>query len=284
MSTRVACVQSNVVFNDPQANAANCIAKLGALKKQGVDLAVFPEAFLTGYCVTTLEEAMLLALPLESDRYQRVTNAPAVVSEIQEACTKYDIFAVVGLLTTDGTDIYNTALLFDPEGTTYRYNKTHLPHLGADRFTIGGWDLPVFETKIGKIGILICFDIRVPEAARTLALNGAEIIVLPTNWPVGSETSPAHFTVVRAAENRVFLATANRVGAENGTTFIGQSGIYGLTGETIAKASDDKEEIICADIDLELAQDKRTVNIPGEYELDYFGCRRPGLYSKITKL
>lgn len=282
MPIRVACVQCDVVFNDPRANADLCLKKLAELKQQGVDLAIFPEAFLTGYCADSLDEAMAMALPLESDRYHRLTNAPHVVTEIQEACQRLDIHAVVGLLATDGTDVYNAALLFEPEGTVHRYDKTHLPHLGADRFTIGGWHLEPVETKIGVIGMLICFDVRVPEAARVLALGGADLIVLPTNWPVGSETSPAHFTVVRAAENRVFLAAANRVGTERGVTFIGESGIFGPVGEVLAKAGAG-EETILADLDLEQAREKRTVNVPGEYELDYWGARRPGLYTRIAK-
>ena len=282
MTTRVACVQTDVAFNDPSTNAENAIGHLRSLKDTGVDLAIFPEAFLTGYVVGGEDDAMKIALRLENDKQLRVINANEPVKEIQKACQELKMHAIVGLIATDGTDVYNAAVLFEPDGTMRRYFKTHLPFLGVDRFVVPGWDLPVFETEIGKIGIAICYDMRVPEAVRSMALQGADLIALPTNWPVGAETSAEHFGIVRAAENRVFFAACNRVGTENGTTFIGQSGIYGVVGETMAKAGEG-EEVITAVIDLEQARQKRTVNIPGEYELDVMGSRRPSLYGEITK-
>ena len=282
MTIKVACVQTDVAFNDPETNATAAIAHLTKLKDEGIDLAVFPEAYLTGYVVGSGEEAMKIALPLENDRQLRVLNANEPLSQIQKACQELKLHAVVGLITTDGTDVFNAAVLFEPDGTMRRYFKTHLPFLGVDRFVVPGWDLPVFETEIGNIGIIICYDLRVPEAARIMALDGADVILLPTNWPVGAETSADHTVITRAAENRVYVAACNRVGSENGTTFIGRSGIYDVVGGTMAKAGDG-EEVIIAELDLELAREKRTINIPGEYELDVFGSRRPTLYDRITK-
>ncbi len=107
------------------------------------------------------------------------------------------------------------------------------------------------------------------------------MIVLPTNWPDGAIFAPTHIAPVRAAENRVFLATCNRVGNENGFGFVGLSGIYSPTGEALARA-DDRPEIISADLDLSQARTKRTVTIPGKYETDVFGSRRPELYGPLT--
>ncbi|MCH8980184.1 MAG: carbon-nitrogen hydrolase family protein [Armatimonadetes bacterium] len=282
MTIRVACVQTDVAFNDPQTNASVAIAHLKALKEQGVDLAVLPEAFLTGYCVGSAEQALEIALPLESDRLARIRQAPEAVTRIGAACEDLGIHAVVGLIATDGVDVYNTALLFEPEGTIRRYFKTHLPFLGVDRFVVPGWNLPVFETEVGNLGICICYDLRVPEAVRVMALDGADVIVLPTNWPVGAETSADHTALVRAAENRVYVAACNRVGTENGTTFIGRSGIYDVVGGVMQKAGDGEETII-ADLDLDEARNKHTVIIPGEYEFEVMGSRRPGLYDRISK-
>lgn len=282
MTIRVACVQTDVAFNDPATNADRAIGHLRSLKDTGVDLAIFPEAFLTGYVVGDQDDAKKIALRLENDRQLRVINANEPVKEIQKACQELKMHAIVGLIATDGVDVYNAAVLFEPDGTMRRYFKTHLPFLGVDRFVVPGWDLPVFETEIGKIGIAICYDMRVPEAVRSMALQGADLIALPTNWPVGAETSAAHFGIVRAAENRVFFAACNRVGTENGTTFIGQSGIYDVVGTTMAKAGEG-QETITAELDLEQARQKRTINIPGEYEMDIMGSRRPSLYEEITK-
>ncbi|MEX2243893.1 MAG: carbon-nitrogen hydrolase family protein [Fimbriimonadaceae bacterium] len=282
MTIRVACVQTDVAFNDPATNVQRAIAHLRSLKDQGADLVVFPEAYLTGYCVGTHEEARKIAVPLEYDRHLRVTNPSGPVQDLQRACQDIGVRAVVGLIATDGTDVQNAALLFEPDGTVWRYFKTHLPHLGVDRFVVPGWDLPVFETEIGKIGMLVCYDLRVPEAARVLALQGADVIVLPTNWPEGAEMTPAHVAPARALENRVYLATCNRIGTENGVTFIGQSGIYDVVGSEMAKAGSG-EDVIMAELDLSLAREKRTVIRPGEYELDIAGSRRPALYTPIVR-
>ena len=116
MTTRVACVQTDVAFNDPETNATVAIGHLKALKDQGVDLAILPEAFLTGYVVGSVEQAMEIALPLESDRLARIRQAPEPVTRIQAACKDLAIHAVVGLIATDGVDVYNAALLFEPQG------------------------------------------------------------------------------------------------------------------------------------------------------------------------
>ena len=282
MTIKVACVQCDVAFGDPAANAETAIAHLRALKDQGVDLAVFPEAFLTGYVVDSFEDAKRIALPLENDRHLRVINQLGAISTLHLACQEIGIHAVVGAITTDGTDVQNAALLFTPDGTVWRYFKTHLPFLGVDRFVVPGWDLPVFETEIGRIGLLVCYDLRVPEAARSLALDGADLIVLPTNWPVGAELTPAHVAPTRALENRVFVATCDRVGTENGVKFIGQSAIYDVFGREMANAGD-SDAVIVADLDLNLSREKRTVIRPGEYELDVMGSRRSTLYGRLTK-
>jgi predicted amidohydrolase len=155
--------------------------------------------------------------------------------------------------------------------------------LGLDRFVKAGAEIPLFETRLGRIGILICYDLRPPEATRVLALAGADVLVLPTNWPEGAETSAEHVSISRAAENRIFVATCNRVGEENGFRFIGRSKIIHPTGRVLA-AADGVEETLVADLDLREARQKRTVNIPGKYEIDVMGSRRPELYGGLNKL
>jgi predicted amidohydrolase len=256
--------------------------RLRELRAHGVDLAVFPEAFLTGYCFESLDVALAKAVPIEYDSHLRVRNPSGPVRAVMEACQELDMHAVVGTIATDGSVVQNAALLFLPDGTVYRYFKAHLPFLGVDRFVVPGWDLPVFETPLGKIGMLVCYDLRVPEAARVLALAGADLIVLPTNWPEGAELTPAHVAPTRALENCVFVATCDRVGVEGDFRFIGQSGIYDPLGRALVTAGD-AEEVIMADVDLSLAREKRTVIKPGEYELDVTGSRKPGLYGPLSK-
>lgn len=270
---RVACVQSNVVFGDPAANAAKAISDLEFLKEQGVQLAVFPEAFLTGYCVECAEDAGAIGLDASAQN--------SALHRLQQACDRLDMLAVVGYAEAHEGKLYNAAALIEPGQTRRVYRKCHLPELGLDKFVEAGeGPLEVFETRIGKIGVLICFDMRFPEPTRVLALQGADLVVLPTNWPEGAQVSADYIAVARAAENRIFFATCDRVGEENGFRFIGKSKIIDPTGKILASAGD-KEETIIADLDLELARQKRTVAIPGKYETEVFKARRPELYSGL---
>lgn len=266
---RIACAQSNVAFNDPAANIVVLVRRLEAFKRQGVDLAIFPEAFLTGYCVDSLEDAQHIAI----DR--------RVLAPVCDACDRLGITTIVGFAERSGDSVFNAAALIEPNQEPQIYRKSHLPHLGLDRFVHAGDELPVFDTALGRIGILICFDLRIPEAARVLALRGAELIALPTNWPEGAETSAEHVTIARAAENRVFMATCNRVGEENGFRFIGRSKIVAPSGKVLAAAGSDEEVLIC-DVDLAEARIKKNVMIPGKYETAVFDSRRPELYGDIA--
>lgn len=266
----IACAQLDVAYGDPATNTARCQDVLR--RHREADLLVFPEAFLTGYCATTVEEANRIALARDNEW----------IDSIQETVDEVDTLAVVGAVTADRTRLFNSAYLLQPGLPAQIYDKTHLPELGVDKHVCVGRSLPVFDTKLGRIGVLVCFDLRVPEAARTLALKGAELIVLPTNWPVGAHAGPNFMAAARAGENRVFVATCNRVGSENGFEFIGQSGIYDVTGKTLAKASETSEEVIEADVDLSIARSKRNVVRPGEFETEVFATRQPDLYSVIT--
>ncbi|HSI71853.1 MAG TPA: carbon-nitrogen hydrolase family protein [Fimbriimonas sp.] len=269
---KIACVQTNVAFRDPLANAARAVETIHHLRDQGVDLVVFPEAYLTGYCVERVEDAQSLAIPASHE----------ALSQLQEACDESGALCVVGYAESTGDVLRNTVALMEPNTPPRTYSKTHLPHLGYDMFVERGDHLTVFETRLGRIGLIICYDLRPPEAARVLALKGAELIILPTNWPVGAEISAETISVARAVENLVFLATCNRVGEENGFTFIGKSKIIAPNGKVLASA-EAGEEIITAEIDLSQARNKRIVNVPGKYEMDIFGSRNPALYQEIVE-
>lgn len=278
--TRVACAQLDVAFNDPKTNTDRAIQALQECKSKAADLVVFPECFLSGYCVSSAADAASIALPVATQ--QTIPDSTEWLGQIHEECKSLGIFAVVGFAQLDRATLLNSAVLCDPENGIKLYQKTHLPELGYDKFATPGGSLPVFETSLGKIGVLVCFDLRVPEAARTLALKGAELIVLPTNWPEGAHAGPNFMAAARAGENRVFVATCNRVGTENGFSFIGQSGIYDVTGTTLAKASATDEETIMADIDLSVARSKRNVVVAGEFETEVFATRQPDLYKIIS--
>lgn len=271
---RLAVVQANVVFANPAANTTRLENELLSLAERGVDLAVFPEAFLTGYCAGSLDETRRMSIPLAGNDHE-------VWRRIETAVNRTKIGVVVGYAGFQGEQLLNAATMWLPGNGPKTYAKFHLPHLGMDRFVSPGQELPVFETPWGKVGIMICYDLRIPETARVLALKGAELILVPTNWP-GTSQAANFYTVVRASENKVFVATCDRVGEEGDFGFIGLSGIYGPDGRCIAKAGE-AEEVLVADIDLAEARDKRIVYRPGEYELDLWGCRQPELYEEIAR-
>ena len=254
---RLALVQTDVVHGDPEANLAAVLAHRSRIE---ADLVVFPECAITGYAAANVEEA------------KRMAVEPAFLEPLRGKGV------LVGALQREGEKVYNVATLFLPDGSRHEYRKTHLPFMGADRFCTAGNVLKPVETPWGRLGVLICFDLRFPEPARTLALRGADLIVVPTNWPQGAEVSADHICVARAAENRMFVATCNRVGDERGFRFVGRSKIVGIDGAVIAAAGEGEETLV-ADLDLAPARQKRRVVIPGEYETDAF-ARRPELYAR----
>lgn len=286
---RIACVQTNVVFGNPAENVAHAVAKLKECKAQNVDLAIFPEAFLTGYAVDTEDEARSIALTATeaaSDYEDAEENAyymDDAIAELFDAVNELDILCIIGYAAETALgELVNEAVLLEPDVAPRVYRKTHLPLLGFDRFATPGPAIPVFETRIGTIGIGICFDLRHPELCRTLALQGADLIALPTNWPNAATVSATLIAPTRAAENRVFVATCDRIGAENGFPFVGLSGIFSPEGKTLLQAGDE-DTILIADCDFAEARLKTTVTIPGKYETTVFASRRPELYDLLTE-
>lgn len=273
---KIASVQCDVVFGEPDTNAANLVAKLRELAGVGVELAIFPEAFLTGYVVDSAEQARQIAIPVEHDCF----------GVIADAVRETYVSVVFGFIGESGGELFNGAMVMAPKRRPYLYKKSHLPELGVDKFVKPGRELGVIEIpgRDGpiKLGVLVCYDCRFPEPCRVLALEGADLIALPTNWPQGAEISANHVGIVRASENRVYFASCNRVGTEHGFSFIGQSKIIDPVGKVLAAAGGGEETLI-AEIDPARAREKRTVNIPGKYELDIMGVRQPDLYRRITE-
>lgn len=269
----VGAAQIDVSIGRKKENLSKCLNLLKSAADQHIELLAFPECALTGYVFNDYDEAFLMAetIPGES------TNL------LKEACHKYKITILVGLLEHDGGKIYNTAVLINPEGLVGKYRKSHTLCLGVDRYILPGEDLPVFSLYQAKVGILICYDQRFPEPARVMALKGAQVILTPANLPQGAEAYPNFLNQARAFENRLFIVHANRVGRERNVQFIGRSQIIDYSGRILAEGSSTNEEIIKAQIKPEQADLKHVVNVPGEYEFHVFDDRRPDLYGLITE-
>src|SRR6266566_4900154 len=268
----VAAAQIEPKLAEPERNLEACLAKLEEAAAAGAELLVLPECAIPGYMFESAEEALPFA-----------EEVPGPSSELLEReSRRLGMHVVCGLLERDGDTLRNAAVLVGPDGLVGTYRKTHLPFLGVDRFVFPGDELTVYDTPLGRIGVEICYDLRFPEVTRTLALRGADIVAHPTNFPIAAKLQTELITVARAAENRIYLLTANRVGKERLGEFCGWSQIVDPYGTRLAEAGETEEALLVADVDVEKARDKDYV-IPGEYELYLFGDRRPDLYGAIVE-
>jgi predicted amidohydrolase len=271
---KIACAQIDVRLGDSGYNRDTIIGKIRAAAAMSASLVVFPECALQGFCYNSLDEAARDAESREGPSAEKIADV----------CRQEGVHAVYGYIEESGGKYYNAAMLIGPGGPIANYRKVHVPFAGVERFlTPGDQHFHVHDLPFGKVGISICYDINFPEPARVLKLLGAELIILPVNWPTGDRTADCVVNV-RANENHVNFAAADRVGAERGWRFIGRSKVVDFNGETVAEASATDEELLLAEIDMEQASRNRIINIPGEYETDRIGDRRPEFYSAIAEL
>lgn len=271
---KVAGGQMDVVFGDNARNLAQVRGDLRRAAATGAKLVAFPECALTGYCFTSREEAMPFA-----------ETIPGPATEAVAAdCRELGVWAAFGLLERDGNRLFNACALVGPGGEVKRYRKVHMPYIGVDRFCDPG-DEPFAVHDLGglRVGMLICYDGSFPEAARVLALKGADLIVLPTNWPTGAVSTMRLVVPTRALENHVFYLAVNRVGSERGFEFIGQSRLVNVWGDVIASGAPDRAEIMTGTVDPSVARAKRIVKVPGQYELDRIRHRRPEMYGALVE-
>jgi predicted amidohydrolase len=271
---KIACVQTDVIFKDINANLSSLEATVRNEVNQGTELTVFPECYSTGYCFDSLAEAM---------EFSESVPGPAT-DRVAKLCAELNTHVVFGMLEKSGDDLFNVAVLIGPEGLIGCYRKVHLPYLGVDRFTTPG-DRPfeVFEAAGVRIGMLICYDGGFPEAARVLSIRGADLIVLPTNWPPGGSYMAEFSINCRAMENGIYFAAVNRIGTENGFSFIGKSRICSPVGATINSIDDASPGILRTEIDPMVARTKRIVRVPGKHLIDRMADRRPEMYAAICE-
>ena len=229
--------------------ARNLAAVAAALEQAEADLIVLPELFASGYQFVSQDEVMQLAEP--------VPDGPTT-RRLVEIAKRRRMVIVAGLPERAGAACYNSAVVVGPSGFIGCYRKTHLFFEETLFFTPGDSGFQVWDIGSAKIGVMICFDWYYPEAARTLALKGAEIICHPSNLvlPDCPDSMP-----VRCLENRVFAITSNRTGSEarggkNQLTFIGNSEIVAPQGAILHRAPRDQEELSIVEIDPAAARSK----------------------------
>jgi predicted amidohydrolase len=273
---KIAAVQMDCRFGDVASNLEHIRARLREAAERGAKLVIFPECALCGYCFDNKDEA-----------WPHAQTLPGPASDtLATDCKRLGIWAIVGMLEAvpDAKQLFNAAALIGPNGLAGSYRKIHLPFLGVDRFTTPG-DRPFQVLDLGglRVGINICYDGSFPESARVMMLDGADLIVLPTNWPPGAASTVKYLIPARALENHVYYAAVNRVGVERGFSFIGQSRIVDVTGDCLAAADNDQPTILYADLDPGRPRNKQIIKIPGKYELHRTAHRRPEMYNAIVR-
>ena len=263
---KVAAVQTKPVFGQVERNLEKAAELIRSAAR--ADFYILPELFTTGYLFESREEVRELAEPAEGG---------PTYEALSKLARELDAVLVAGFAEKEGDCLYNSALVVSREGLVGVYRKTHLFLDEKDLFDPGDSGFRVFTCGGVKLGVLICFDWVFPEAARVLALAGAEILCHPSNLVLPYAQRAMR---IRALENRVFTATANRVGADERAgkrlAFTGSSQITDLAGEVLAQASPDREEVILAEIDPSRARDKHFTA-----RNDLFADRRPEFYERL---
>ncbi len=275
---RVAVAQYAPVVGDLEANRAAAVQWARRAAGEDVDLLVLPELASSGYVFQSEPEAAATA---------EDAREGALVVALTEVCVDAGLYCVVGLNERDGTIRHNSAVVVGPQGHVATYRKLHLFNDEKSWFEPGG-ELPVVDLPFGRVGMVICFDLWFPEAARALALAGAEIIAVPTNWvasfrrQVYNEAGYCLGDIVAmatAGQNAVVVACADRVGTERDVRFLGCSLIVGPDGWPLqGPAGHEDEALLVADVDLDsvAAARRRT---PRNHLIE---DRRPDSYNAVV--
>jgi len=267
----VALAQISSRVGDKETNIKEMKKKIKHAKRKGADLVIFPELALTGYVVRDLAYELAEPVPM----------GPSI-RQIAEVVKRENVHVIYGMIeqsATAGAVLYNTAILIGPRGFIGKYHKMHLPTHSVfeeKRYFRPGFQTPVYETGIGKLGMIICYDIYFPEVTRLMRLKGAQLIACISASPSTRRGFFEVLTAARAIESTVFLAFTNLVGIEDGLQFWGGSRLIAPSGSIISKAKYDEEDLIVGRINY---LDKRRMEafVPTLRDL------RPELFDALKK-
>ena len=268
----IAIAQFHPRLAEPQANIehiGDVIDHIGAAQK--VNLIVFPELATTGYeCGVRFAELA-----------EQVPGP--TIEALAERAERYQTYLAFGMVVKHKVEsvVYDAAILIGPDAEMVgQYHKVHLKPEERPIFRCG-FRFPVFETDFGMVGLLLGWDLAFPEAARSLALDGAELIAVPANWEAQSIEEWQTYLRARAFENSIFVAGANRIGDEYTYAFGGESAVIGPRGESCASVGCDehdrpKEAYALAKIDLDEVKKYRE-------ELQTMQSRQPAAYRAVVR-
>ena len=257
-AVKIACVQMEPKIGEQARNLERTLGFIAEAASHHADLIVLPELCNSGYVFETRQEAFTLA--------ELIPSGPTTQAWVDSA-RRHGVHLVAGIAEREGEALYNACVLVGPAGFIGKFRKVHLWGTENLFFEPGNLGFPIFKTPLGRIGTFICYDGWFPESYRLCALQGADIVCIPTNWvpipgQVKGREAMANILVMAAAHaNSIFVAAADRVGVERGQPFIGQSLIASYTGWPIGgPATPDREEIVYADANLADARRKRNWN------------------------
>jgi omega-amidase len=258
---RVALLQMDIALGQPEVNQAKAREFVAKAAEAGTDLIVLPEMWNTGYSLDIIQNV--------ADRNGEQTKA--IMSEL---ANKYKVNILAGSVSDlrDG-QVYNTTYVFDRNGQVIGdYSKIHLFRLmDEEKYLQSGDHLGMYEIDGIKVGSMICYDLRFPEQSRTMALAGAQVLIVPAEWPHPRLNHWRHLQIARAIENQTFVVSCNRVGVSGETVFFGHSMVIDPWGEILFEG-DETEGIHHVTLDLAVVGEIRR-------RIPIFEDRRPELYS-----
>jgi len=239
----VGIVQMDSLLGDVESNTAKAVAFIEKAAKEGAHFVCLPELFATGYNMNILGRGIIDL----SERYYGYIH-----KEMSEAARRNRVHVIAPFASkrSGRGPMYNSVQVFDDEGREIgSYAKTHLWDL-ENLYFAEGTEYPVFDTKFGRIGILVCYDMEFPEACRELSLKGAEIVFAPAAWNIKYERDWDIQYRQRAVENRLFAVGVNRVGTEGDLTFLGKGKIHDPEGNKIIELPVGKESVAVGAVEI----------------------------------
>ncbi|EGD25640.1 hydrolase [Rhodococcus hoagii] len=256
---------------DFEANADMTVDAIASARERGADIVVLPELCLSGYMFDTMDEARSCAITPEHPVFARWARALAGSQGL----------VVGGFAERSGSRLHISAAVVGATGVQAVYRKTHLWNREKRFFTAGTEAPPVVDTAFGRVGVLICYDLEFPEMARSLAMRGADLIAVPTNWaldarPYGDEPPQVMLARAAARTNHVHVACADRAGRERDQDFTGGSAVIDTAGWVLD--TPDATGFAAAVLTLTTARDRQISGVN-----HVFGDRRPELYDGVYR-
>jgi len=240
--SKIALAQISCKRGDKAENIKKIESRVTRAKRQGAELVIFPELSLTGYTMRDQIYELAETIPGHSTTF---------LEKLAKKTGAYIVFGMPELSEKTQATVYNAAVLVGPDGFIGKYRKMYLPTHSVfeeKRYFRPGYQTAVFETELGKIGLIICYDIFFPEVSRLTRLKGAQLIVCISASPATRRTFFETLTAARAIENTAFLAYVNLVGIEDGLQFWGGSRLVGPNGKTLVQAKYDEEDLVIGEI------------------------------------